>query len=869
MRKLFTFIVLSFVSLAVVGQVEESEDFTVDYSSPKTLTIGGIDVQGVRYLDRNALIQTSGLAVGDEVKVPGSAFTDAHWKLWRLQMFSDMSIEVERVVGDKVWVVIYLQERPRLSDFNFFGVTKSEIKDISEKVALLKGTQVVDNQLVAAERIIKGIFKEKGFLNTEVNIVQRDDPDQSNSVILDIKIDKKEKVKIQQINFHGIEQLSKSTLERSMKKTNSKSLKNILRTKKFLEEKYREDKANLISKYNEKGYRDATIVADTVTPLGDNRAQIDIWLEEGRKYYFGNIRWMGNTIYASDYLSAVLGVKKGDVFDQKQLDKRLSDDQESVTIGGLYQDHGYLFYTLNPVEINIYGDTIDFEMRIHEGMPATINDIFIEGNTKTHEHVIRREIRTLPGDLYRRKDIIRTVRELSQLGFVDPERINPDLVPHQEDGTVDINYQLEEKSTDQIEVSGGWGARMFVGTLGLRFANFSIRNIFNMDSWRPLPTGDGQTLSLRAQTSGKFYQSYSVSFMEPWLGGKKPNSLSLSFSYSKVNYSANNYYGRSGYNPYSYGYGYGSYGYGDYYNNYGYGNYNTGGSTGRDQIQRTIAIAAGYGYRMSWPDDYFTMYHELSYEHYSLQNMSSYYYFLSDGENGDGKFNNFSFKTAFGRNSVDNPLYPRNGSDISLSVQATIPFSLLNNKNYDSQSMTNQERYRWIEYHKWKLKGDWYLPITRNENLVFHSKFEYGFLGYYNESIRSPFQRFRLGGSGMSGYNLYGADIVPLRGYQDYSLSPTYGSNLYDKLSLELRYPIMMKTASQIYTLVFLDAGNAWMNFEDFDAFDLKRAAGVGVRVFMPMFGMMGIDWGYGFDKIPGNPGAGGSQFHFVLGQQL
>jgi outer membrane protein insertion porin family len=847
------------------AQEDEGTNFSINYSNAQKYTIVGIEVLGIRYLDTEVLIQISGLSVGDEISVPGEEISDAIKKLWRHQMFSDVKIEAAKIVDDKIWLNIYLQERPRLADVNFFGVSKSEKDDITKKVLLLKGSQVTDNQLNNAERIIKNIFHEKGFLNTEVNIVQRDDTVQANSVILDIHVDKKEKITVDEIKFHGIGNLSVSALDRAMKKTNARKLKNFFRTKKFLEEKYIEDKANIISKYNEKGYRDATIVADTVTPLPNGRVKLDIYLDEGNKYYFGDVKWIGNTVYPSEYLIAVSGIKKGDVFDQKKLDKRLTADDDAVS--NLYLNHGYLFFNLDPVETRVQNDTIDFEMRIYEGNQATINNVIIEGNTKTHEHVARREIRTYPGDLFSKEAIIRSVRELSQLGHFDPEAINPTPIPHPEDGTVDIKYELQEKSNDQIELSGGWGARMFVGTLGLRFSNFSVRNVFNKEAWRPLPTGDGQTLSLRAQTSGKFYQSYSISFIEPWLGGKKPNSLSISFSHSKVNYSANSYYNR--YSPYGYGYG-------NYYGNYGnYGNYyDTGyysdGNSEDDQIQVTTAVALGYGYRLSWPDDFFTLYHEVSLEHYKLKNMSSYYYFLNDntGE-GNGQFNNLSFKTVFGRNSVDNPLYSRSGSEFSLSLQTTIPFSLINGKNYDSQSMTAQERYKWIEYHKWNFKGDWYTPLTKNTNLVFHTKFEYGFLGYFNDNARSPFQRFRLGGSGMSGYNLYGADIVSLRGYQDYSLSPTTGSNMYNKWSMELRYPVTLKPSATIYVLSFMDAGNAWMDFEDFDPFDLKRSAGIGVRIFLPMFGLMGIDWGYGFDKVNGDSSVGRSQFHFVIGQQF
>ncbi|RKD90556.1 outer membrane protein assembly factor BamA [Mangrovibacterium diazotrophicum] len=862
MRKLKIFFVLFIVSLSVFAQ-EEGTNFSIYYSSPKKYTIAGIDVAGIRYLDTNVLIQVSGLSVGQEITVPGEEVTNAIKKLWGNQMFSDVRIEATKVVDSNIWLTIYLQERPRLADVNFFGVSKSERDDITERVLLLKGSQVTDNQLNNAERIITSIFHEKGYLNTVVNIVQRDDTTQENSVILDINVDKKEKVKIEKIDYHGIDHLKAGTLNKAMKKTNERGIKNFFKTKKFLEDKYKEDKGNIISKYNEKGYRDATIVADTITPLANGRVKLDIYIDEGDKYYFGDIRWMGNTVYPSDYLNAVLGVQKGDVFDQKTLDKRLNEDEDAVS--NLYLDNGYLFFNLEPVESSIKEDTINFEMRIYEGNQATINRVIIEGNTKTHEHVARRELRTYPGDLFSKALIIRSVRELSQLGHFDPEAINPVPIPHPEDGTVDIKYELQEKANDQIELSGGWGARMFVGTIGLRFSNFSVRNIFNKDAWRPLPTGDGQTLSIRAQTSGKFYNSYSFSFVEPWLGGKKPNSLSVSFSRSRVNYSANNYYS-SAYSPY--GTGYSSY-YGSSYYGSGY-NYTYDTDESDDQIQVTSSIAVGYGYRLKWPDDFFTMYHEVSLQHYSLKNMANYYYFLNDDDgDGSGEFNNLSFKTTFGRNSIDQPLFPRSGSEFSLSLQFTPPYSLINGVDYSNTDLTSEERYKWIEYHKWKFKGAWYTPISKNRNLVLHTQVEYGFLGYYDKNRRSPFERFRVGGSGMSGYNFYGADIVALRGYQDYSLSPTTGSNIYDKVTLELRYPVTLKPSATIYVLSFLEGGNAFMDFEDYNPFNLKRSAGVGVRIFLPMFGLMGIDWGYGFDDVNGDSSVSGSQFHFVIGQQF
>ena len=884
MQRLKLFLLLLFISVKVFSQ-EADTNFSIDYSTPKEYTIAGIDVQGIRYLDTQVLVQISGLNVGDVISVPGDAITNSIKKLWNHGLFSDVKITAEKVEGDSIWLMINLQERPRLAEVNFYGVSKSEKDDITEKVLLLKGSQVTDNQVITATKAIKGIYLEKGFLNTEVNIIQRDDTSQVNSVILDIHVDKKEKVKIKDIVYHGNENLKTGTLDHSMKKTKAKKIRNFFNSKKFLGEKYAEDKLNLIKKYNEKGYRDATITKDSITKLKDDRIRLDIWIDEGRKYYFGDIKWVGNTIYPSEYLTARLGIKKGDVFDQKLLDKRTTVDEDAVSSD--YLDHGYLFFQLTPMETRVESDSIDFEMRISEGRQATIDKILISGNTKTNEHVARRELRTLPGDLFSKADIIRTVRELSQLGHFDPESINPNVKPHPENGTVDINYELVEKANDQIELSGGWGARMFVGTIGLKFSNFSVRNIFNKEAWRPLPTGDGQSLSLRAQTSGKFYKSYSLTFTEPWFGGRKPNSFTISLSHSVVNYSANNSYSSYYNDPYSYG-GYGSSygGFGSNYGNYGYSNNYLGypgygvdpgdvynyddGSSDDDQIQVTSAAALGYGYRLRWPDDFFTMYHELSFQHYKLQNMAGYYYFLNDGTgNGDGGFNNFSFKTAFGRNSMDNPLYTRNGSNISLSLQLTPPYSWWNGQHYSNVEMSNEDRYKWIEYHKWLFKGDWFSSISKNKNLVLHTKFEYGFLGYYDVNRKSPFEGFRVGGSGMSGYNLYGSDIVSLRGYKDYSLSTGYGSNMYNKLSMEMRYPVILKPSSTIYVLGFLEAGNAWNNFSDYNPFKLHRSAGAGVRIFLPMFGLMGIDWGYGFDKVPNQSDAAGSQFHFVIGQQF
>ena len=898
--------ILLFAVPATWAQVIDSTLFSVYYSSPKKLTIASIDIAGIKYLDRDVLVQLSGLSVGQEVDIPGEEVSTAIKKLWQQGLFSDVKITATKMSGNQVWLEIYLQERPRLGDVNYSGISKSEKDDITEKVLLLKGSQVTDNQINNAQRLIKNIFLEKGFLNTEVIIIQRDDTTQANTVTLDIKVDKKEKVKIQDVVIHGNQEVSSFILERAMKKTNAKKLVNFFRTKKYLADKFREDKVNLVKKYNEKGYRDAVVLRDTVyaSPDKKNRVNVEIWVEEGNKYYFRDIKWVGNTVYPADYLNTFLGIKKGDVFDQKLLNKRLLEDEDAV-INLAYQDNGYLFSQIDPVEVNITKDSIDLEMRVYEGKQATINKIGLLGNTKTHEHVARRELRTFPGDLYSKNNIIRSIRELAQLGHFDPEAIVPDVVPHPEDGTVDINYKVEEKANDQIELSGGWGAGMFVGSVGLKFANFSARNILNKEAWRPLPSGDGQTLSLRYQTSGQYYKTASLSFFEPWLEGNP--TLSPCPSPGRVNFSANKYYqnyynnpygygGYSpygyGYSPYGYGYGYSPYGYGYGYSPYGYGYAGYGSYYGGyggfyptlqynyesedddktdDEIWETLALSIGYGYRLSWPDDYFTITHELGLEHYFLQNMASYFDFLADKEGKvNGTSNNVSFKTAIGRNSIDNPLYSRKGSAFTLSLKVTPPFSWFSKTDWSDPNVSNADRYRWIEYHKWLFKGQVFNALSRNSNLVLRTAFELGFLGYFDENRQSPFEGFIVGGSGMSGYSYYGTDYVSMRGYKDYSLSyKRNGSKMYSKFTMEMRYPVTLKPSATIYALTFLEAGNTNDLFRDYNPFKLYRSAGVGVRIYLPMFGLMGIDWGYGFDDIPWNRDAGGSNFHFVIGQQF
>lgn len=859
--------------LGVWSQLPDSTNFSIYYSSPRDYIVGGIEIVGIRYLDKDMLKEYSGIKVGDEIKVPGTEITNAIKKYWKQGLFSDVKINATKIIDDKIYLEIYLRERPRLSKVNYYGVKKSELEDIKEKVLLLEGGQIVDAHLVNAERLILGIFHEKGFLNTEVKITQRDDREKDNSVILDIYVDKKEKVRVSDIQFIGVEKVPVRKLERAMKKTKAKKIQNFFYSKKYLEEKYAEDKVNLINKYNELGYRDAIVTRDSVVKNPDDKTvTIKLWVEEGNQYHIKNIKWLGNTIYPSQYLNAVLGIQNGDIYNQKQLDKRLSSDQDAVS--NLYLDNGYLFFQVMPIETNIENDSIELEMRIQEGKQATIDRVDINGNTKTHENVARRELYTLPGDLFSKTKLMRSYRQLAQLGHFDQERIDIQPIPNPENGTVDIRFGLVERANDQIELSGGWGMGMFVGSLGLKFTNFSVANILNKEAWKPLPSGDGQTLSIRAQTNGSYYQQYSFTFMEPWFGGKKPNSFSFSAYYSKLTNGQSDYY----YNPYSttgssYGSGYSTYGYNPYgYNSYGYGY----GSMERDWTtytptswQITYGASIGYGYRLKWPDDFFTLYHEISIQHYNLKDW--YYYFLTTGDISD-----FSLKTVLSRNSIDNPLYSRRGSSFNLSLEITPPYSLINGKDYGDSNMKNKEKYNFLEYHKWLFHAKWFTPLDKADKLVLHTKYEFGLLGYFNEDRKSPLEGFKMGGDGMSGYDIYGSDNIAMRGYSNNSLTPSNSDggnrmgNIYSKATVELRYPITLTESANIFVLGFLEAGNSWYDFKRFNMFDLKRAAGVGVRFWLPMFGMLGIDWGYGFD-MPNYGGSSNSksQFAFTIGQQF
>ncbi len=848
-------LVLLFPFISVHSQTEVPK---ISYTGiPKKYEIVDLKVTGIENLDPDILINLSGLRIGQTISVPGDEVSSAIKRYWKHGLFSDVKILATKIEGRKIHLEIQLKERPRLTEINFLGLKKSETETVAEKVAMMKGSQVTPYAVDRAKKYITDYFVEKGYYNTEVTVVQKDDPNQENHVILDVHVDKKDKVKVQSLVFNGNAILSDGKLNRAMKKINAKgNWKNFFKTKKFVEEEYKIGLQALIDKYNEEGYRDAAVVEATVKRNEDNTVDIEITIEEGTKYYFGDITWVGNSIYPSDFLSYRLMIEKGDVFNKNRLQERLMDDEDAVS--NEYMNHGYLFANISPVETGIHGDTIDLEMRVYEGQQARINKVIIKGNTKTHEHVVRREIRTKPGQLFDKSLLIRTVRELAQLGHFDPEKINPEVLPNQEDGTVDIVYNLEEKANDQIELSGGWGAGMFVGSLGLKFSNFSIRNIFNPEAWRPLPTGDGQTLSLRVQTNGKFYQSYSISFVEPWVGGKRPNSLSVS-----TYYSIQSGVSRSYYNPYGGGQGgyRGSYG--------GYGGYDR--EAVPDQYMKILGGSVGYGKRLSWPDDWFSVYFEASYQRYDLKDWN---YFIMQ----NGISNNLAFKAILSRRSTVNPIYTRSGSDFSIGLEITPPWSAFSDKTDEYWAKApQQERYKFIEYHKWSFKGALFKPLDGARKLVLMGKVEMGFLGYYNEYLKSPFEKFVVGGDGMSGYNTYGSQTIGVRGYENSSLTPmryidgrqAYDGNLYTKLTMELRFPITLQPSATVFALVFAEAGNSWSEFKDYNPFKLKRSAGVGLRIFLPMFGLMGIDWGYGYDDVPFRPSAGGSQFHFVMGQSF
>ena len=841
--------------------------------TPRTLTIGALNVTGAEGYEDYMLTGISGLTVGEEITIPGNEITVAVKNYWKYGLFSDVSIVADSIVADKVYLNIHLRMRPRVSTINYVGLKKSERTDMEEKLGLLKGAQITPNMIDRAKILAKKYFDDKGFKNADIQISQRDDVANKNQVILDVIIDKKQKMKVRKIYIEGNSALSNTKIKGGLfkkgafaKTHEAGTLASFLKAKKFTPERWKADKEKLIAKYNEYGYRDATILSDSVWNVDDRHVSIALKVDEGKKYYLRNITWVGNTVYPSDYLNQVLGMKKGDVYNQKLMDKRLTEDDDAV--GNNYWNNGYLFYQLQPTEINIVGDSIDLEMRIQEGTQAHINHVRINGNDRLYENVVRRELRTKPGDLFSKDALQRSARELASMGHFDPEKVNPDVKPDPENGTVDINWNLEQKSNDQIEFSLGWGQTGVIGRIGLKLNNFSMRNLFNKNKEHRgiLPIGDGEVLSLGAQTNGTYYQSYNASYSTNWFGGKRPIQFSVSAFFSKQTDVSSNYYNSGYYNNYNnYMYGYGS------YNNYGYSNYEN--FYDPDKYVKLMGASLGWGKRLRWPDDYFQLSVQLSYTRYMLKNWQ---YFLMT----NGNSNNLNISVSLSRTSTDNQLFPRRGSEFMASVTLTPPWSAWDGKDYKNLANNyksslyereQQEKYRWVEYHKWKFKAKTYTALSGGQKcFVLMTRVEMGLLGAYNKYKKSPFETFYVGGDGMSGYSTgYAEETIGLRGYENGSLTP-YGAEgyAYDRFSLELRYPFLLGNTT-IYGLTFLEAGNAWNDTKKFNPFDMKRSAGVGVRIFLPMVGLMGIDWAYGFDSPYVGASKGGSNFHFILGQEF
>ena len=868
LRKVFPVVALCLCGLNASAQGKIVYPDISYAGTPKTLVLGGINVSGIEGYEDYMLAGISGLSVGQEIMVPGNEITDAVKRYWRHGLFSDVKISADSIVGDKIYLHVSLAMRPRVSVINYVGLKKSEREDMENKLGLLKGAQITPNMIDRAKILAKRYFDDKGFKNADIEIRQRDDVSNKNQVILDVIIDKKEKMKVRDIIIEGNAQLPSRKIKGGFlrkgafaKTHEAGKLSSLFKAKKFTPERWAADKKKLIEKYNELGFRDATILEDTVWNADEKHVNIHIKVDEGKKYYLRNVTWVGNTVYSTDYLNALLGMKKGDVYDQKLLNKRLTEDEDAV--GNQYWNHGYLFYNLQPTEVNIVGDSIDLEMRIVEGQQAHLNKVRINGNDRLYENVVRRELRTKPGDLFSKEALQRSARELATMGHFDAEKVKPDVFPNYEDGTVDINWNLEQKSNDQIEFSLGWGQTGLIGKIGLKLNNFSMRNLFGKNKERRglLPIGDGETLSLGAQTNGKYYQSYNASYSTAWLGGKRPLQFNVSVFYSKQTGVNSNYYNNSSrYAYYNSLNGYGS----SYYNNYE--NYYD-----PNQYIQMLGASVGWGKKLRWPDDFFVLSMDLSYTRYMLKNWR--YFIMSNGN-----ANNINLGLTLSRNSTDNPMFPRKGSEFMASVTVTPPWSKWDGKDYrnlanDPKSPTfakeQQEKYRWVEYHKWKFKSKTYTALSGGQKcFVLMSRVEFGLLGAYNSNKKSPFETYYMGGDGMSGYSTgYAEETIGLRGYENGSLTP-YGAEgyAYTRMALELRYPFMLGNTT-IYGLGFAEAGNAWADTRKFNPLQLKRSAGLGVRIFLPMVGLMGIDWAYGFDKVFGTKG--GSQFHFILGQEF
>jgi outer membrane protein insertion porin family len=867
LRKIACLLLLGLTGLSLRAQTGR-ESIEIDYGNPKTYVIGGVGVEGNQYFGENQVLQLTGLRNGMQITVPGEEVTGIVKRLVAQRFFEDVAIVVDSLSAakDTAWFKIVIKERPRVSRWTYSGVKSGERKDLQERLNLRPGREFSDYVQKTSEDIIKRYYKEKGYLLCEVDTQVQKDTMIRSAIRVNFDVKKGEKVRIKDINFSGNKDVSEYKLAKSMKDTHSAKWYNFFKSKKFKEKEYQTDRKTVLEAFNEAGYRDARLVRDSIYYEDPKHLAIDMVFDQGPKYYFRNVTWTGNSVYPSEVLDEILQINKGDVYDMVTMDKRLhgGGKQTDYDVTKLYRDNGYLFFNVTPVEVNIQNDSVDVEMRISEGKPAILNNIVINGNDLTNEKVVRRQIMTRPGYLFSQTDFERSIREIASLGQFDAEAImgqgGYSVIPNQLNNTVDLVYNVTEKPSSTLELSGGWGGNTFVATAGVSFNNFSTHRMFEKNAWRPVPLGDAQTLSFRFQTNGRYYTTLSASFMEPWLFGKKPTSLSLSGYYSRMTDS-----------------------------------YLYIGLLSTDRMFEVFGFNAGLGNRLKWPDNYFVLYNNLSWQTYKLTNWYKSYFAFTDGVS-----HNLSYTLSLSRNSSDQQIYPRQGSEFSASLQLTPPYSLLRKytyKNgekvkvnswkdvdYDATYLDNlgnvqnewssANRYKWIEYHKWKFSGAVYTKLVGD--LVLMSRTQFGFLGYYNRKWGySPFEGFQVGGDGMSGYMTYGAEIISLRGYEDYSLTPmrvtpysdqgTYAGNIYDKFTVELRYPVILEPQSTIYVLGFLEGGNCWADIREFNPFQIKRSAGVGVRVFLPMIGLLGVDWGYGFDDSKN----GGSQFHFVIGQQF
>ena len=840
-----------FVYFAIAFSGYSQINFTDYKLSPREYNLGGISIEGAVFIDHEVIIQKSGLQRGEKIAIPSDKISKAISNLWDQGLFSEVAILKEKTQGNTIFLKIKLKERPRMSRYTFSGISKSDADQIRDDLDLFSGKIITEALKMTVKNISRNHFIEKGYLKAKSSITTQNDTLLNNSKILKIEVDKGEKFKINEIVIQGNSSLSADKIKRLMKETKERKWFRFYKKSKFQYSLFDQDKSSIIEKYNEIAHRDARILMDSIYDFDESSINVFLKIEEGNQYFIREINWSGNEKYSSGLLDTVLGIKKGDLYNQTSLETKLFMNPNGTDISSIYMDDGYLFFQVTPIEKKIENDSVDLEIKIYEGKQARIKKVNVTGNTKTSDHVILRDLYTHPGDLFSRDAIIRTQRQLAQNGYFDPEKLGVNPMPNPTDGTVDIEYVVEERPNDQIELSGGWGNNSLVGTLGLTFNNFSARKLFKKGSWSPLPSGDGQRLSIRAQSSGYFFQSYNMSFTEPWLGGKKPNSFTISAYHSMQSYDRK----------------------------FITDSLDAEGNKAENPFRRFIKItgvSVGLGKRLKWPDDYFSVYYEAGYQHYKLNNFGNVFSF------SDGFVNNPYLLWKISRNSIDQPLYPRSGSSISLSLKSSVyPYSRIQNYK-DHSLLTDQEKYKFLQYNKFKFTSSWFTPISKNKKLVVNARLGFGLLNGWNKNLGAPpFERFYLGGSGLSGFSLDGREIIALRGYDEQTISSNTGDRLISKYTLELRYPVSLNPSATIYLLSFLEGGNSWNDYKKYNPFKVKRSAGVGVRIFLPMFGLLGLDYGFGFDPL--DPGAQGEvnhnaqiqsngyrgQFHFTIGMNI